>query len=214
MNSRLTLLTSLLMLFASNAMAIEEPDYEVLLTTKNYEVRRYEPYIIAEVDVDGDMGSAGNKAFRILAGYIFGNNAPGEKMAMTAPVESQPTSGERMKMTAPVLSDTPEADRSRYTYAFVMEDKYTLDTLPAPLDERIRIREKPARTVAVRSYSGRWSEANYENNEVALLQALDIDRVETIGDALLARYNGPFTPWFLRRNEILIEVTWEVSAKE
>ena len=192
-------------------MALEEPDYEVLLSTKHYEIRRYDPYIIAEVDVDGDLGSSGNKAFRILAGYIFGNNEPGEKMAMTAPVESQP-SGERMKMTAPVLSDAPETERSGYTYAFVMEQKYTLDTLPAPVDSRIRIREKPERIVAVRRYSGGWSESNYRKNEQALLEALNTDRVETTGEPLLARYNGPFTLWFLRRNEILIDVRWAVTA--
>ena len=194
-------------------MAIEEPDFEVLLTTKQYEIRRYDPYIIAEVDVQGNMGSAGNKAFRILAGYIFGNNEPGEKMAMTAPVESKPK-GEKMKMTAPVLSDVPEAQRSEYTYAFVMEDKYTLNTLPAPVDSRIRIREKPSRIVAVRRYSGGWSEANYRKNEAALREALETDRVEVAGEPVLARYNGPFTPWFMRRNEILIEVRWEVSARK
>ena len=210
---RFTKLILLFLLPASSAMAIEEPDFEVLLTTKQYEIRRYDPYIIAEVDVQGDMGSAGNKAFRILAGYIFGNNEPGEKMAMTAPVESKPK-GERMKMTAPVLSDAPEAQRKAYTYAFVMEEKYTLITLPTPVDPRIRIREKPSRVVAVRRYSGGWSEANYRKNEAALIDALETDRVEITGEPVLARYNGPFTPWFMRRNEILIEVRWEVSAKK
>lgn len=104
---------TILLLTSPAVMAIEEPDYEILLTTKYYEIRRYEPYIVAEVDVEGDMGKAGNKAFRILAGYIFGNNQPGEKMAMTAPVESQAKGvGEKMAMTAPVLSDTPQGDRS------------------------------------------------------------------------------------------------------
>ena len=196
-------------------MAIEEPDYEILLTTKYYEIRRYEPYIVAEVDVEGDMGKAGNKAFRILAGYIFGNNQPGEKMAMTAPVESQPKGvGEKMAMTAPVLSDTPQTDRSVYTYAFVMEDKYTLETLPAPVDSRIRIRQKPPRTVAVHRYSGGWSEGKYRKQEATFLEALATDRVKTNGEPMLARYNGPFTPWFMRRNEIQIEVAWEVAAQQ
>ena len=210
---RLSALIIAALIAAPDAMAIEEPAYEVLLSTKHYEVRRYQPYIVAEVDVEGDMGSAGNKAFRILAGYIFGKNEPGEKMAMTAPVESQ-AKGQKMAMTAPVLSDTPASDRSEYTYGFVMEAKYTLDTLPAPLDPRIRIVEKPARIVAVRLYSGRWSEGNYRENETALLEALQTDRVQTTGDPMLARYNGPFTPWFMRRNEIQIEVAWEVAAKQ
>ena len=201
------------LILVSDAMAIEEPDYEVLLTTKHYEIRHYDPYIVAEVDVEGDMGKAGNKAFRILAGYIFGDNQPGEKMAMTAPVESQPK-GVRMAMTAPVLSDTPKSDRSRYTYAFVMENKYTLETLPAPVDPRIRIRQKPPRTVAVLRYSGGWSEGRYREQEAALLAALATDRVEATGEPVLARYNGPFTPWFMRRNEVQIEVAWEVAARE
>ena len=188
-------------------MAIEEPSYQVLLQTKHYEIRRYESYIVAEVDVAGDMGSSGNRAFRILAGYIFGNNEPGEKMAMTAPVESQEKPrGEKMEMTAPVLSEAPEPGETVYTYAFVMEAKYTLDTLPAPLDPQIRIYEKPARTLAVRRYSGVWSEANYRENEAALLRALATDRVTTIGNPVFARYNAPFTPWFMRRNEIQIEI--------
>lgn len=204
---------AILLITSPAAMAIEEPDYEVLLTTKHYEIRRYEPYIVAEVDVEGDMGKAGNKAFRILAGYIFGNNEPGEKMAMTAPVESQPK-GEKMAMTAPVLSDAPLADRSVYTYAFVMEEKYTVDTLPAPNDSRIRITQKPARTVAVHRYSGGWSEGKYRKQEAEFLEALAVDRVRTSGEPMLARYNGPFTPWFLRRNEIQIEVAWEVAAQQ
>ena len=204
---RFTVILFAALIAAPDAMAIEEPDYEVLLTTKHYEIRRYQPYIVAEVDVEGDMGSSGNKAFRILAGYIFGNNEPGEKMAMTAPVESQAKAdGEKMAMTVPVLSDTPDPARSEYTYAFVMEAKYTLDTLPAPLDPRIRIVKKPARVVAVRRYSGRWTESNYRENEKALLEALQTDRVRTTGDPILARYNGPFTPWFMRRNEIQVEV--------
>ena len=204
---RLTVFLFAALMAAPDAMATEEPDYEVLLETKHYEIRRYKPYIVAEVDVEGDTGSAGNAAFRILAGYIFGNNEPGEKMAMTAPVESQQKEqGEKMAMTSPVLSDAPDAGKTEYTYAFVMEKKYTLDTLPVPLDPRIRIYEKPERTVAVRRFSGRWSEGNYRKHETALLEALATDRVSTTGAPMFARYNAPFTPWFMRRNEIQIEV--------
>ena len=129
----MTLMASLL--FAgTSAMAIEEPEYEVIRSTADYEIRQYEPFIVAEVDVAGDNGSSGNSAFRILADYIFGNNEPGEKM----------------NMTAPVVSDAPDSDTETYTYAFVMESRYSLDTLPAPLDPRIRIVEKPGRVIAAR----------------------------------------------------------------
>lgn len=187
-------------------MAIEEPSYEVLLETKHYEVRRYEPYIVAEVDVDDDFKRAGNNAFRILAGYIFGDNAAQQKMNMTAPVES--AGGERMKMTAPVTSQAGVGD-GPYTYAFVMERKYTMETLPKPTNPDIRIVERPERIMAVHRYSGSWSEERYEKHQKILLDALATDGIETIGLPVFARYNAPFTPWFLRRNEIIIEIGWE-----
>ncbi|MDH3407984.1 MAG: heme-binding protein [Gammaproteobacteria bacterium] len=189
-------------------MAIEEPDYEVLQSTEHYEVRRYDPYIIAEVDVSGCRNEAGNLAFRILAGYIFGDNRSRKKMEMTAPVSSRSADSIKMDMTAPVTSVT--STRGEHTFAFVMEKKYTLDTLPVPNDERIRIRVMPERIMAVRQYSGRWSESNYQQNESALLRALDADGIEPLEAPILARYNAPFTPWFLRRNESMVEIDWPV----
>ena len=161
-------------------MALEEPDYDVLLREGDIEFRRYEPYIVAEVTVSGD-----NRAFRILAGYIFGDNADDRKMQMTAPVE-----------------------RRGRDHAFVMESQYSMDALPAPDDDRIRLRERPARIVAVRRFSGRWTERNFAKHEQALLAELESLGVETTGAPELARYNSPFTPWFMRRNEIIVPVNW------
>jgi hypothetical protein len=207
MQQLLKFLSAFALLHSSFAMAIEEPIYEVLLETPAYEVRQYAAYLVAEVDVDGDFTDAGNEAFRILAGYIFGDNKPGEKMAMTAPVES--TSGEKMKMTAPVTSSSQD-DGTRSTFAFVMEGKYTRDTLPEPVDSRIRIVERPARTMAVHRYSGRWTKARYDEHEAVLLQALQADQLGAIGAPVFARYNAPFTPWFLRRNEIMVEISGQL----
>ena len=179
-----------------DAMALEEPEYEMLFERESYEVRRYEPYLVAEVDVVGD--GADRQAFRILAGYIFGDNRGGEKMQMTAPVETR---------------DASPADDDVSTYAFVMERKYTLDTLPQPTDNRIRLLERPARTIAVRRYSGRWSESRYESNKQALLDALAADDVEVLGDAELARYDSPFKPWFLRRNEVLVPIEEQAGLR-
>ena len=187
-------------------MAIEEPAYDVLLQTKHYEVRRYAAYIVAEVDVDDDFKRAGNSAFRVLAGYIFGDNEPQQKMKMTAPVESR--EGVRMNMTAPVTSQSQDGD-GLFTYAFVMERKYTMETLPKPTNPDIRLVERPARIIAVHRYSGTWSEKRYEDHEKILLDALAADRIETRGLPVFARYNAPFTPWFLRRNEIMIEIEWK-----
>jgi hypothetical protein len=200
---------SLFLLFTlcgNAAMAIEEPAYEVLLETRYYEVRRYQPYIVAEVDVDDDFKRAGNSAFRVLAGYIFGDNEPQQKMEMTAPVESR--EGERMNMTAPVTSQ-PGTGAGQYTYSFVMERKYTMDTLPEPTNPDIRLVQRPERVMAVHRYSGTWSEERYREHEKTLLDALAVDRVETTASPVFARYNAPFTPWFLRRNEIMVEIEWK-----
>ncbi len=210
---RKTILVLALLVAGQTAMAIEEPEYDVLLTGEDFEIRRYAEYIVAEVDVDGGMRESGNSAFRILAGYIFGNNVAGEKMRMTAPVEaSAAEEGTRMNMTAPVESQ-PGADGTT-TYAFVMERKYTLETLPKPVDPRIRIAVRPARTMAVRRYSGTWSEANYEEHRTALLEALDAARLKPVGPPVWARYDAPMTPWFMRRNEIMIQVDWPRASGE
>jgi hypothetical protein len=194
------------MLTGSQAMAYEEPRYQVLDSTKDYEVRRYAPYIVAEVDVDGDLAASGRDAFRRLAGYIFGGNREQQKMQMTTPVETAPVMGpgESQAGNAPV--SVVSRQNNAYRYGFVMESRYSLDTLPRPVDPGIMIRQKPARTVAVRTFSGRWSESRISKAEQALLEALDRDGLGVAGPPTLARYNGPFTPWFLRRNEIWVEL--------
>lgn len=213
MSVALVLSIAALTLTGGNAMAIEEPGYEVLASTDDYEVRRYDAYIIAETDVEGTYKTAGNKAFRILAGYIFGDNQASEKMAMTAPVGSRPADDSvKMNMTAPVTSTSGNEDTGSYTYSFVMEKKYSLDTLPAPNDPRVRLRVVPERTVAVHRYSGTWSEDNYLKHERLLLDALAGDGVSTRGAPISARYNAPFTPWFMRRNEVMIEVGDDFSS--
>jgi len=90
--------------------------------------------------------------------------------------------------------------------AFVMERKFSLDELPEPIDSRIRLRRQPPRVMAVREYSGRWTPENFQEHTDSLLQALQRDGVSTMGPATLARYNSPFTPWFLRRNEVMIQI--------
>ena len=187
------LIAATLLATGGSALAIEEPEFEIIRATENYEIRKYSSYIVAEVDVEANGGEAGNRAFRILADYIFGNNYDGTKMAMTAPV----------------VSEAPREDRELYTYAFVMESQYSMDTLPLPVDPRIRIVQKPAQVVAARAYTGRWSEENYLQNEVSLLSALTLDGLDTRSEPMLARYDSPFKPWFLRRNEVLIELDWD-----
>jgi hypothetical protein len=204
--SQRVLFAFLISLIPVMAMAIEEPDYKVVGEYDDFELRLYAPYIIAEVDVQGEFDQSGNSAFRILAGYIFGDNSTSEKMAMTAPVESTPAEkGEKMAMTAPVTA-TAASENDLTTYAFVMERKYTLQTLPVPNDDRIRIRSMPERTMAVHRYSGRWTEDKYLKNEEVLRSALAAQGIQTVGEPVFARYNSPFSLPFLRRNEVMIEI--------
>ena len=188
-------------------MAYEEPDYVVVRSAADYELRRYAPLVVAETDVVGSFGDAGNEAFGILAGYIFGANRSPEVARGQVQSDGE---GVKMAMTIPVTSTESSAGSStRSTYSFVMPSEYSLESLPVPLDARVRIREVPERLVAVRRYSGRWSEQRYREHETMLMQSLDRDGVETDGSPLLARYNGPWTLWFLRRNEVMIPVKAE-----
>lgn len=182
-------------------MAYEEPAYEVVRAAEDYEIRRYAPQLAAETDVVGDFDGAGNQAFRILAAYIFGENTARASIEMTAPVTQQRS--EKIEMTAPVIMQSASG---RYTYQFILPARFTLATAPTPTDARVRLRELPARTFAVYRYSGGWSEERYSAFRDRLLAALAADGVRPIGAPIFARFNSPFTLWFLRRNEIWVPV--------
>jgi len=190
-------------------MAYEEPPFEVVASTDDYEIRRYESYLVAEVETEGSLRGSGNQAFRILAGYIFGDNRQQTKMEMTTPVESAPADGGvKMEMTIPVTSEPVGEGKEVYRYAFVMERKYTEETLPEPIDSRIRIRRIEPRTAAVLTFSGLVSASKVEKRERELLGLLQRDGIEVAGSPYLARYNGPFTLPFLRRNEIIVPIRY------
>ena len=196
----LLLLTLAAMPFLSHA--IEEPDYEVIKKFASVELRQYAPYVVAEVVLDATAEDAGNLAFPILAGYIFGKNKGEKTFAMTAPV-TQTAAPMRMDMTAPV---TQAAVAGGMRVQFVLPKGVTLATAPEPVDARVQLREVPAATWAVIRYSGSWSQSNYQEHLDALKAALQTAGVATQGEPVLARYNGPLTPWFMRRNEIWLAV--------
>ena len=207
------LLTGIVLLLAGGtAVATEEPKYEVVKQYEAFELRRYAPQLLAETEVTGEFKEVGNQAFRLLADFIFGNNKAQEKISMTAPVSMQPAGeGEKIAMTAPVTM-TPkegEAPRGTYVFSFVMPAHFTRATLPQPVNPKVRIREAPARLMAARRYSGFWSESRYREQEAILLKAVAQAGLSTVGPPVFARYNAPFTLWFLRRNEVLIEVAKE-----
>ena len=178
--------------------AIEEPDFEIVQRLDAVEIRQYAPYVVAEVTVPGPEDSAGSRAFPLLAGYIFGKNKGERKMAMTAPFTQTPTPV-KMAMTAPV-TQAPTAEG--YRVQFVLPKGVTLETAPEPLDARVKIREVPAAKVAAVKFSGFWSEDNYQRHLSQLTSGLTTAGVRWKGEPVYSRYDAPWTPWFMRRNEI------------
>lgn len=182
------------------AMAIEEANYNVVVKDDQFEVRDYSAHVLAETLVDGDLEEAGSKAFDRLFRYISGDNLSRNKVAMTAPV-SQERAREKIKMTAPV---SQQRGQEKWAVSFMMPAAYRLETLPVPSNPAITLRQVPARRMATVRYSGFWSEARYLEHKTALESWIREKGLTVSGDPVWARYNPPFTPWFMRRNEILI----------
>jgi hypothetical protein len=173
---------------------VEQAKYEVLKEIGKMEIRRYPRLVIARVNGYGDGG------FNLLFRFISGNNRQNSEIAMTAPVVS-----EEIAMTAPVLSE-------KGSIAFIMPEGFTLETTPKPLDDRVKIVEVPERTVAALRFSGRWSNSIFKKKTEELLAEIENAELRVVGQVFSMRYNGPFTPWFLRRNEIAVAVELPQSA--
>ncbi|MEQ5815315.1 heme-binding protein [Marinobacter sp. NFXS11] len=202
------LLISLCSMFLSaTTMATEEAEYTVLLKEQNLEVRLYEPHIVAETVVDTEFEDAGSEAFGRLFKYISGNNQSQQEIAMTAPVGQvaggQEIESEEIDMTAPV--GQTEVD-GKWVVSFMMPGSFTMQTTPKPRDERITIRQVPERTMAAIEYSGFWSKSGYQKNKATLEEWINKKGFIIQGKPVWARYNAPFMPWFLRRNEVLIPI--------
>lgn len=183
--------------------AIEEPTYTTVRTLDGIELRDYAAYTVAEVVVHAEASDAGNRAFPILAGYIFGKNMGERSFAMTAPV-TQTAAPVKMEMTAPV---TQTAAAGGYVVQFVLPKGVTVANAPEPLDPRVMLREVPPQRVAVIRYSGFWSESNYNEHLTKLQSGLRAADIAWTGAPVYSRYDSPMTPWFLRRNEIWLAVT-------
>lgn len=184
------------------ASGVEEPKFRVALAEGDLEIRQYAPVIVAETVVEGDWRAAGNAGFRRLANYIFGGNDGGRTIAMTAPV-SQHSRGRTIAMTAPVAKERRGAN---WVVAFTMPSEYSLDRLPVPDDPAIQLRPIGERRVGAIRFSGSWDAQRFEAKAAELRRWLESKRETTIGEPVAARYDPPWTPWFLRRNEILIEL--------
>lgn len=180
---------------------VEKPDYKVIQTEQNIEIRQYEPMIIAEVEVDGKREDAIRDGFRLIADYIFGNNTVQRDIAMTTPVQQQES--QKIAMTAPVQQQS--TGRS-WQISFVMPSKYSMETLPEPKNDRVRLKEILTKKFVVIEFSGTNSNENVTEHENQLMNYTEANQIKIIGSPKYAFYNAPWTLPFMRRNEVMIEI--------
>jgi effector-binding domain-containing protein len=182
---------SLMALAPGIAGAVEEASYTVIAEDGEFELREYAASIVVETRVEAEFEDAGSRAFRKLFRYIDGDNVTQQEIAMTAPV------------TAPVAQRPAGGG---WVVSFMMPASYTMDTIPRPSDPAVQLRAVPAYRAAVVRYSGFWSEQRYDEHLRELRSWIAAQGLEVAGDPVWARYDPPFKPWFMRRNEILIPV--------
>ena len=188
----------------------EQQPYQVVKSYDDFELRRYPAHLVAEVITDGPFEDAGNRAFRSLFAYITGANRSLQKVAMTAPVV-QADAAEKIAMTAPVLQESVDdasgaAAGERFRVAFVLPKDLTAQTAPEPTDPAVHLRTVPASLAGALRFSGRWSQTRYEQHLDQLRGALAAAGFSVMGSPRFARFDPPFKPWFLRRNEVLLDV--------
>lgn len=183
------------------AMATEEPSYRILEQSEPFEIRQYDPLIVAQVEVSGDLSEASSAGFRLIADYIFGNNISVQKgsPSITEPVP------EKIAMTIPVIAES-KTDQASWFIQFVMPKQYRLDTLPKPNNPQVKLVQVGAQKMAVIRFSGFVGEDKVQEKTQALTEWIKSKNGVMVGSARLARYNPPWSlPW-TRRNEILIPV--------
>ena len=186
-------------------MAIESPKYKVVSKENKFEIREYEEYIVAEVEISEDYDRAINKGFRILADYIFGNNKKRTRIEMTAPVtETTANQSEKIEMTAPVSALS--SAEGKYKITFMMPSKYTIDTLPEPNSKEIRFRKVDAHKAAVVGFSGFLKKKLASKKEEELKTWLKKNNLTAKSAFISAQYNPPWIIGPFRRNEIIVNI--------
>ena len=208
MKKKWTMITSIIALIlvvgvlAGPVMSnVEKPDYKVIQSEQNIEIRQYEPMIIAEVEVDGKREDAIRDGFRLLADYIFGNNTVQQVISMTAPVQQK--ENQKIAMTAPVQQ---QSMGKSWRMSFVMPSKYSMDSLPVPNNNRIRLKGILTKKFVVIEFSGTNSNENVTEHENQLMNYIEANQIKIIGSPKYAFYNAPWTLPFMRRNEVMIEI--------
>ncbi len=203
-------LAAALIVIAPAAAAYESPEFTVVASREDYEVRDYASFLVAETSVEGSFDRGRTDAFRRLFRYISGGNAGERKIAMTVPVIQQPR-GERIAMTVPVT--TAAGYDGREVMQFMLPRAFDLDSAPLPSDPKVQLRELPAERLAVRRYSGRSTERGFQRERDALLAQLAADGLQAAGPARFAVYSGPLTPWFVRRNEVMVPLVPDAQLR-
>jgi len=181
---------------------VEVPAYKILKKEQNIEIRRYPPLIIAEVKTAGSRQASISNGFRILADFIFGNNEGEKQLSMNGPITQQ--EGIKIAMTAPVQQEKADAE---WAISFIMPSKFSIDTIPNPINDRIKIIQIPSKRYAVISFSGRNTEENLTTHTNELEKYINGSSYSKAGNAKYAFYNPPWTLPFLRRNEVQFELT-------
>lgn len=182
----------------------DTPAYTVEKAQDAFEIRAYPALLVAEVETTGKRDEAINSGFRALADFIFGNNSVKKNVDMTTPVIQQST---KIAMTAPVTQSSKDDSKSVWHTRFMMPHNYTLDTLPKPNNDKIRIFETAAVRYATIRFSGFTTQNRIKDHEEKLVAWIKKNNLKSQGAPVYAFYNPPFTIPFLRRNEIWIEIT-------
>lgn len=185
-------------------MAVETPEYEVLKHDGSFELRRYPGYLTASVHVTArDHDQAMNAGFTPLADYIFGNNHVDGRISMTAPVTAGRACCQKIPMTAPV---TAQESEDEYVVSFTMPSGYSLETLPQPNNTAVSIESRDAHLAAVGRFGGNFSEGKAAKARAQLESWIEEQELVAVGEPIVAQYDPPWKPGFIRRNEIMIVV--------
>lgn len=187
-------------------MATEEPAFTASLKEGAFEVRSYPALVAAQVSVTGTRDEASTAGFKLLAGYIFGGNTRKQSIAMTAPVVQAKTGSETIAMTAPVIQTGVPGQSGTWTVRFIMPTAYTVQSLPTPNNPKVQLMLLPPARFAAVTFSGLAREDDVALRTAELNTYMASHTLQPTGPPALARYNPPWTPWFMRRNEVLIPV--------
>lgn len=194
MNKKYTLIASVVLIIILGCILVgpimsnvEKPKYHVISSQENIEIRKYNPMIIALVEVQGERKEAIRGGFKILADYIFGNNKSKEDIPMTAPVRQQKF-------------------QENWQISFIMPSEYNMETLPQPNNKNISLKELPSKKYIVINFSGMISDQNIALNEEKLKKYIFENEIQSLSTPIYAFYNPPWTLSFMRRNEIMMEI--------